>query len=327
MHDLRGKNSNFAPMFLRLYHSISILFVVLSTSLNIHAEEEITTQLPIVAYGKIIRFTNFPSNHVQSRTLDVLLPNGYTPKKKYPVIYVHDGQMLFDDARTWNHQEWGLDETLLELQDSLRPTIIIGIWNADTLRRAEYFPEKALQYIPRDIREEFIKTELHGNPLGDEYLEFLTKELKPFIEKMFSASSSPEDNFLMGSSMGGLISLYALCEYPDQFAGIAGLSTHWPGSLIVKDSTIPGAILTYLSNELPPFIGRKKIYLDHGTIGLDSLYMPYQEKMNTLCKSAGYDDTLYQFYLDEEADHNEEAWRNRLHIPLQFLLKRTQSAD
>jgi enterochelin esterase-like enzyme len=327
MHEFRGKNSNFVPMFLSFCQFISILFVVFSTSQFLHAEEEINIPLPTVAYGKIIRFSNIPSKYVQSRTIDVLLPNGYTPKKTYPVLYVHDGQMLFDDARTWNHQEWGLDETILEYADSLRPCIIVGIWNADTLRRAEYFPEKALSLIPEHIRKEFINTELYGKPLGDEYVQFLAKELKPFIESMFSASPVPEDNFLMGSSMGGLISLYALCQYPDLFGGIAGLSTHWPGSLIVKDAAIPHAILTYLSNELPIFLGRKKIYLDHGTLGLDSLYMPYQESMNTLCKSAGYDDTLYQFQLFEDADHNEEAWRNRLHMPLQFLLKKTQSAD
>jgi hypothetical protein len=95
----------------------------------------------------------------------------------------------------------------------------------------------------------------------------------------------------------------------------------------MKDSSIPNAILEYLSMELPIFMGEKKIYLDHGTLGLDSLYMPYQEKMNALCTSAGYDASLYQFHLDEDAEHNEEAWRNRLHIPLKFLLKKTQSAD
>lgn len=327
MHEFRGKNSNFAPMFLCICYYISILFVVLSTSQLIHAEEENSIPLPVVAYGKIVRFTKFPSMHVQSRIIDVLLPNGYTPKKKYPVIYMHDGQMLFDDARTWNHQEWGLDEALLQFTDSLQPCIIVGIWNADTLRRAEYFPEKALQYIPEDIRKNFIDSELYGKALGDEYLEFLIKELKPFIEKMFSASTSAQDNFLMGSSMGSLISLYALCEYPDQFGGIAGLSTHWPGSLLVKDPSIPEAILEYLSMELPIFIARKKIYLDHGTLGLDSLYMPYQEKMNVLCKNAGYDEILYKYVLDEDSGHNEEAWRNRLHIPLQFLLQKTQSAN
>lgn len=328
MHDFKGKNSNFVAMNLSFYRVFFPLFILLFNLLiPINAEEQQMMPLPTVAYGKIVRFTDFPSVFVRSRTIDVLLPSDYSPKKSYPVLYMHDGQMLFDAANTWNHQEWGLDEALLDYADSLQPCIIVGIWNADTLRRAEYFPEKALKFIPETIRREFIDTELYGKALGDEYLSFLTQELKPFIEKMFSAFSSPEHNFLMGSSMGGLISLYALCEYPDQFGGIAGLSTHWPGSLLIKDSSIPNGILEYLSMELPIFMGRKKIYLDHGTLGLDSLYMPYQERMNALCKSAGYDASQYQFHFDEDADHNEEAWQNRLHIPLQFLLKKTQSAD
>jgi predicted alpha/beta superfamily hydrolase len=328
MREFKGKNSNFVAMNLSFYRVFFPLFILFFNLLiPINAEEQQMMPLPTVAYGKIVRFTKFPSMHVQSRTIDVLLPNGYTPKKNYPVIYMHDGQMLFDDARTWNHQEWGVDETLLEYTDSLQPCIIVAISNADTLRRAEYFPEKALKHIPEETRKQFIDSELYGKALGDEYLLFLVKELKPFIEKMFSAFSSPQHNFLMGSSMGGLISLYALCEYPDQFGGIAGLSTHWPGSLIVKDSSIANAILEYLSMELPIFMGGKKIYLDHGTLGLDSLYLPYQERMNALCKSAGYDESQYQFHFDEDADHNEEAWRNRLHFPLQFLLKKTQSAD
>jgi predicted alpha/beta superfamily hydrolase len=127
--------------------------------------------------------------------------------------------------------------------------------------------------------------------------------------------------------MGALISLYALCEYPDQFGGIAGLSTHWPGSLNIYHPSIPDVILHYFSTALPMSIGGKKIYLDHGTDGLDSLYVTYQEHMNTLCKAAGYDDKQYKFHLEEEANHNEEAWRNRLHLPLYFLLKREQFAD
>ena len=314
-------------MFLRLCHFISILFVVFSTCLTSHAQEENTSPLPTVAYGKIVRFTKFPSKFVQSRTIDILLPNGYTPKKKYPVLYAHDGQMLFDDARTWNHQEWGLDETLLEYEDSLKPCIIVAIWNADSLRSAEYVPEKALQYIPSDIRESFIDNELHGKALGDDYLSFIVKELKPFIENMFSADPSPDHNFLMGSSLGALISLYAICEYPDKFGGIVGLSSHWPISLSMQDESLPNALFQYLEKEFPLVIGRKRFYFDHGSYGLDSLYAPYQSRMNELAHSLGYGTDQFHANIQEDADHTEEDWRMRLHLPLLFLLRSSQSAD
>lgn len=327
MHEIMLKNSNFAPMFLSIYRLISILLGLLSTLYSMQADESPGMASSTVAYGKIVRFTDFPSMHVKSRTIDVLLPNGYTPKQTYPVIYMHDGQMLFDDAHTWNHQEWGIDEILNEYEDSLRPAIIVGIWNIDTIRRSEYFPEKALSHIPEDVRNAFLQKELNGNPMADEYLLFLTSELKPFIEKMFSASNNPQDNFLMGSSMGGLISLYALCEYPQLFGGIAGLSTHWPGSLIVKDSTIPKAILTYLDQHIPPSFAKKRIYIDSGTEGLDAEYLQYLDRMNVMSLKHGYDESNYQTLIDDGAEHNELAWRSRLHIPLSFLLHHISLAD
>ena len=167
MHEIMLKNSNFASMFLSIYRHISILLGLLSTLYSMQADESPGMALPTVAYGKIVRFTDFPSMHVKSRTIDVLLPNGYTPKQTYPVIYMHDGQMLFDDAHTWNHQEWGIDEILNEYEDSLRSAIIVGIWNIDTIRRSEYFPEKALSHIPEDVRNAFLLKELNGNPMAD----------------------------------------------------------------------------------------------------------------------------------------------------------------
>ena len=327
MHEIIAKNSNFAPMLIVHIRLFLILFGLFSTYILQGAEENLALPVPSVAYGKIVRFSDFPSAHVNPRTIDVLLPNGYTPKKTYPVVYMHDGQMLFDDTHTWNHQEWGVDEVLAEYEDSLRPSIIVAIWNIDNLRRAEYFPEKALQFIPDSIREAFTTIELHGKPLADEYLLFITSELKPFIEKMFSASSSPKDNFMMGSSMGGLISLYAMSEYPHYFGGIAGLSTHWPGSLIVKDESIPKAILTYFEQHVPPAFADKLLYVDSGTEGLDAMYKPHLERMNAIASLHGYDNDHYWSLMEEGADHNEEAWRARLHIPLQFLLKQSASAD
>ena len=321
------KNSNFATMFLSITKPFCILLGLLSTLYSIQADDSLGMPSLTVAYGKIVRFTHFPSSHVKTRNIDVLLPNGYTPKQSYPVIYMHDGQMLFDDTHTWNHQEWGLDEVLSEYGDSLRSAIIVGIWNIDSIRQSEYFPEKALQFISDDIRTMFVQKELNGYPMADEYLLFLTSELKPFIEKIFSASTNPQDNFLMGASMGGLISLYALCEYPHLFGGVAGLSTHWPGSLIEKDTTIPKAILTYLDKYLPSSFAKKRMYIDSGTEGLDAEYLPYIEKMNIVSSMHGYDKINYQTMIDEGAEHNEMAWRSRLHIPLSFLLHHRSPSD
>jgi len=116
----------------------------------------------------------------------------------------------------------------------------------------------------------------------------------------------------MGSSMGGLISLYALCEYPDIFAGAACISTHWPA--------LDGVFLQYVENYLP-VPGNHFIYFDFGTETLDAIYETYQVKVDSIMNAKGYlpnKNWITQKF--EGADHSEKAWKERVHIPLLFLL-------
>ena len=122
--------------------------------------------------------------------------------------------------------------------------------------------------------------------------------------------------------MGGLISLYALCEYPHVFGAAAGLSTHWIGTTSIDNGDIPRGLITYISDNLPKADLKRKLYTDHGTIGIDSLYQPWQIQIDALLLSKGYDHTQYMSAVFEDADHNEEAWSQRLYIPLLFLLKK-----
>lgn len=89
-------------------------------------------QLPQPSTGAIQRLENFPSRFVSPRNIDAWLPEGYKPDKEYPVLYMHDGQMLFDSTTTWNGQEWGVDEILGRLirEKRIRPCIVVGVWNA-----------------------------------------------------------------------------------------------------------------------------------------------------------------------------------------------------
>ena len=117
---------------------------------------------------------------------------------------------------------------------------------------------------------------------------------------------------MMGSSMGGLISLYALCAYPDLFAGAGCLSTHWPAA--------DGLVIDNLATALPP-AGSHLFYFDFGTLGLDADYEPYQQRVDAIMAAAGY--TAGRDWLTRKfsgATHNEGAWSARVHIPLQFLL-------
>lgn len=195
-----------------------------------------------VSSGKVIRHSLFSSKYVDARNVDVWLPAGYQTSKKYAVLYMHDGQMLFDSTTTWNKQEWGIDETLAQLMnEKIRDCIVVGIWNSGKNRHIDYFPQKPFESIDPEEQDSLYSAKrgngisvFSGKVQSDAYLRFLVTELKPFIDISYATKKDRENSFIAGSSMGGLISMYALCEYPEVFGGAACLSAHWPGIFIQK---------------------------------------------------------------------------------------------
>jgi len=278
------------------------------------------------AAGRIERLVMTPSEIRQERNIDVWLPEGYDTTRKYAVIYMNDGQMLFDSTTTWNKQEWGADEVAAKLisENKIRPCIIVGIWNRDRYRYSEYFPEKALSFLHKRRRTKLIRKEMMGEPLGDKYLRFIVNELKPYIDTHYSTLTDRENTAIMGSSMGGLISLYAICEYPDIFGGAGCMSTHLPMigvNLFRKnDNQAAKAFRKYLSGHLPS-PENHKIYFDYGTKTLDAAYGPYQKKVDKLMTEAGYYENNWITVKYEGHDHSERSWRSRLDVPLVFLLE------
>jgi enterochelin esterase-like enzyme len=158
-----------------------------------------------------------------------------------------------------------------------------------------------------------------GEIRSDKYLKFIVTELKPYIDNHYSTQRTQESTFIAGSSMGGLISLYAICEYPDVFGGAACLSTHWTVVYTDKDNPIPSAILSYLEKNLP-VPSNHRVYFDYGTETLDSLYEQYQRQVNLIMKARGYSAQNWETLKIQGADHSEKAWRKRLDVPLVFLL-------
>ena len=123
--------------------------------------------------------------------------------------------------------------------------------------------------------------------------------------------------------MGGLISLYAICEYPDVFGGAACLSTHWPGIFTMNNNPLPGAFLRYVEQHLPDPASHK-IYFDYGNKTLDSLYPPLQQKADRLMKQKGYNSSNWTTRFFAGADHSERSWAKRFSIPMLFLLGKQQ---
>ncbi len=286
-------------------------------------------ELPGVASGRIERTEAFASKHVPARTVDVWLPDGYDGKRKHAVLYMHDGQMLFDASQTWNHQEWRADEIAGELiaAGAVRPFIIVGIWNAGAARVSEYFPQKPFETLTPEQQEVQFALKMGGSQpvfsgkvVSDAYLRFLVQELKPWVDRTWAVDPAREATFVSGSSMGGLISMYALSEYPEVFGGAACLSTHWPGTVgPEQDNPLPPAFFDYIRAQFPK-AGRHKIYFDLGTETLDARYAGLQRDVDALRAEKGYTEADWLTRVYPGAEHSEKAWSARLDVPLKFLL-------
>jgi predicted alpha/beta superfamily hydrolase len=290
----------------------------------------VEAQLPKVSAGSIQRFENLPSRFVAARNVDVWLPDGYSPKKRYAVLYMHDGNSLFDSSIMWNHQEWGVDESVSKLlsEQKIKDVIVVGAWNSGASRHAEYFPQKPFETLS-EIQKEFVTKQLQEKgrtigpfkPISDNYLKFLVQELKPFVDSVFSTKKDPKNTFIAGSSMGGLISMYAICEYPNIFGGAICISTHWPGIHSMNENPVPTAFFNYLKNNLPN-PNSHKIYFDYGDQTLDAIYPPLQKQVDAVMVAKGYTNKnwITRFFPGE--NHSEASWSKRLDIPLLFLLKK-----
>lgn len=285
---------------------------------------------PIVGKGKIERIENFKSQFVASRNIDIWLPEGYSDSIKYSVLYMHDGQMLYDPEKSWNNQAWDIDDVASKLfaNNQIRKFIVVGIWNIGQTRHADYFPQKPFKLLSQ-IEKDTVTAQLQRagrakenfNPQSDNYLKFIVKELKPYIDKKYSVYTNQMNTFIAGSSMGGLISIYAICEYPRIFGGAACLSTHWVGTFTLDNNPVPNAFINYLSKKLPN-PKNHKIYFDCGDKTLDALYPEIQEKVDSLMIAKGYTDKNWVTKYYPGADHSEKSWNRRLNIPLEFLFEK-----
>ena len=289
-----------------------------------------TAQLPKVSSGTLKRLYNFPSKYVTARNVDIWLPEGYSSTKKYPVLYMHDGQMLYDTSVTWNHQAWKIDDVISRLvsENKINEVIVVGVWNGGLTRHPDYFPQKPYESLTQTEKDTVTahlqrtgKIKEILKPVSDNYLKFLVTELKPFIDKTYSTYKDRMHTFIAGSSMGGLISMYAICEYPKVFGGAACLSTHWPGIWTLKNNPVPDAFLKYLKTNLPQ-TKNHKIYFDCGDQTLDSLYPGIQKKVDVIMKLKGYTGKNWMTKYFPGENHSEKSWGKRVDIPLIFLLKK-----
>ncbi len=241
------------------------------------------------------------------RDLLVYLPPSYRgTDRRYPVLYMHDGQNLFD-AGTSYAGEWGVDETLEFLSQEGLEAIVVGLPNMGGLRMREYNPFHDARFQPG---------------MGHQYLDFIADTVKPLIDGRFRTRPERGYTGLMGSSLGGLISLYGFFYRPETFGLVGAMSpSFWFAH---------GAIFDYVSHQ-PHRPGR--IYLDAGTRESSSPFSKFTfharsrrfygqvRRMYRRLVQKGYRPLHEVRYVEEKlAPHQEAAWARRLPAALRFLL-------
>jgi enterochelin esterase-like enzyme len=279
------------------------------------------------ATGRLVEYPAMPSVHVQPRNVTVWLPPGYdAADTRYPVLYMHDGQNLFDPARA-NFGEWGVDEHLARLigTGQVRAPIVVGVWNTP-LRLREYVPADLIAALPGEVRDSLLGM-YGGAPLSDGYLRFLVEELKPGIDAEYRTLPGRDDTIIAGSSMGGLISLYAIMKHPQVFGAAGCLSTHWPLRLERLEGdqlnqwreTVVQAWSDVIRSGLPD-PATHRLYMDRGDETLDQFYAFFQSRIDTVVTARGWTPDRFRSLVFPGAEHNEASWNQRLDAPLTFLL-------
>lgn len=278
--------------------------------------EDKATALP-----RLADFT-LTSEFIEDKSYSVYLPPSYNDSldKNYPVLYLMDGQVQFGGKSPYSDLSWNthLIADSLVGAGAIKEVILIGVNHAGDRRFEEYMPQKPLDRLPKSETDS-IRNKVEYTVYSDAFLKFLVRELKPAIDKKYRTLSDVEHTFIGGSSMGGLISMYATCDYPDVFGGAICMSTHWPISLEDTSPFIADEVVTYFERTLPK---GKKWYFDLGTKGLDKYYEKYQITIDIIMEEKGYKRGVDWLTIKwHDHDHNEKYWNERLHVPFQFMLK------
>ncbi|MGK6320825.1 alpha/beta hydrolase [Sphingomonas sp. DT-204] len=276
--------------------------------------------------GRFVEIAAMPSANIAPPHVTVWLPPGYDGgKRRYGVLYMHDGQNLFDPDLSAFKKVWGVDASIRRLvaAKKIAPVIVVGIWNPGVDRYRQYLPRALHDAASPRLRAELDR--LAGGPvLSDAYLRFIVEELKPRIDRDYRTLPGRDHTAIAGSSMGGLISLAAIARYPRVFGRAALVSTHWPlgdPANVGRFSPEVAALWrSYLDRHLGAPSGRR-IWSDRGTATLDAAYGPYQEAIDADFARLGWKRGRdYESRVYPGAAHEELSWAARLEEVLGWLL-------
>ncbi len=254
--------------------------------------------------GSLKYYLDFESQFLEvPRHVVVWMPPGYAehPEQRYPVLYMHDGENLFDPRLSSFGVDWGMDEATTKLinEGKIPPIIIVGTFSTKD-REKEYNP--------------FVD--------GEKFASFLIEEIKPMIDAEYRTMPEAKYTGTMGSSAGGLISLGLAWKHSDVFTRFGCVSGHLPP--ITKDLIESGTGEDILDAiQASGGLNKQniiKLYYDQSTKSWDAKYDPYRIRLENMLKEAGWkEDVDFMSRRYENTDHSETDWRKRVHIPLEFM--------
>lgn len=312
---------------------ILVLLLVLLASPAVATTDDSSRMIPDVSTGRIVAWASLDGGEAGRMSVWVWLPPGYDEdsRQRYPVLYMHDGQNLFDRGLTRFDQEWGIDEAIprMAARDDLRQWIVVGVQSPRSRYRT-LFPAKLLPLLSPAFQGSVRNLE-SGDPKGNfasaAYLDFLVNQVKARVDTTFRTLAGSDDTAIMGSSMGGLMAFYAMAEYPSVFGQAACLSMHVALASPTEKNADHKALAVEVSAAFERYLatsamrpGRNRLYIDHGSKTLDGSYGPYTDALVPMLQRHGWiNGPDFEFRIFSGAEHNETAWRERIDIPLGFI--------
>jgi enterochelin esterase-like enzyme len=268
--------------------------------------------------GRRVELENIIAAGLPEQRITIWLPPGYDKgRKRYAVIYMHDGHNLFDVANSNFNKIWAADKAMLAAikTGKVKPHIIVGIWAPGVDRYRQYLPRSAYDAAPPALKTQ-MDAAAGGEVLSELYLDWIAGPLKLLIDNRFRTRPGRDDTAIVGSSMGGLMSCYAFLERPEVFGKAGCVSSHWPA---VDPRAVEGESIVVKALWDEWFAARlgnpdgRRVWLDHGTATLDAYYAPYQRVVDARFVAAGWQKGRdWESKVYEGAEHEENAWAARL---------------
>jgi enterochelin esterase-like enzyme len=276
--------------------------------------------------GRFLEYDNLVVAGLPTQRLTIWLPPGYdSAARRYPVVYMHDGQNLFDPAKSAFNKVWAADKAMLAAMagGKVAPHIIVGIWAPGTARYRQYMPRDIYLAVPPALRAQM--DAVAGGPIvSDAYLAWLAGPLKHWVDTHLRTMPGRDDTAMVGSSMGGLMTCYAFLERPEVYGRAACVSSHWPAidpqAVGATDPALAALWDKWFADHLGAPDGRR-LWLDHGTETLDRFYARYQQVIDARLASSGWRKGIdWESRVYPGAAHEENAWAARLSEIFAWLL-------